>query len=328
MPQSTLAVPLPSCTKATVSVRILLIANPKATTTTPKIRDRLVGMLATGPLRVDVAETGYRGHATVLAGKAVEDRYDVVTVLGGDGTINETVNGLLGNGPAADLPRLAVLPGGSTNVFARALGLPRDPLAAAKPVLAALRAGRHRTIGLGQADSRYFIFCAGLGFDAEVVRAVEAKRAAGSKATPGLFVRATIRQFFSGTDRRVPALSLVRRDYPEQSGLFMMIISNTSPWTYLGPRPLNPNPLAAFNSGLDIFALRRMSTPALLSALGQALVRRVTPPRGQAVLGVHDAREFTLHAQRRVAFQLDGDYLGERDRVSFRSVPEAIRVVI
>jgi diacylglycerol kinase family enzyme len=313
-------------------VRILLIANPKATMTTPATKDRIIALLDDDPLEIEVAETAYRGHATALAGKAVEEGFDAVAVLGGDGTINESVNGILANGPAEHLPPVAVLPGGSTNVFTRALGLPRDPVAAMGPVLAALRAGRHRTVGLGEAtsgdSSRYFVFCAGLGLDAEVIQAVEAQRAMGRRATPGLFVRATIRQFFTGTDRRHPALSLVREGHPAVAGLFLSIVSNTSPWTYLGPLPLNPNPMARFNSGLGLFGLRSMSTPALLSALGQAMLPRTKPPRGRTVVSVHDDTEFTIHGHRPVAFQLDGDYLGERERVSFRSVPEAVRVVI
>lgn len=313
-------------------MRILLIVNPKATTTTPQVRDEVAHVLDGAPLRVDVTETGHRDHATALAREGVLDGYDVIAVLAGDGTINEALNGILGSArrprSATDLPLLAALPGGSTNVFTRALGLPRSPAAAAAAVRTALMAGTHRTVGLGRADSRYFTFCAGFGFDAEVVRAAEARRAAGATATPGLFVRTTTRQFFLGTDRRVPALRLTRADYPEQAGLFMAIISNTSPWTFFGRIPMNPNPLAAFDSGLDIFALRSLSTPSLVSALTQALTRRSAPPAGRRVLSVHDADEFTLHALRPTAFQLDGDYLGERVRVSFRSVPKAIRVVI
>jgi diacylglycerol kinase family enzyme len=310
-------------------VRILLIVNPKATTTTTALRDHVVRLLGDGPSRVEVAETRRRDHATALAAEGVAGGYDVIAVLAGDGTINEAVNGILaGQGTAADLPALAVLPGGSTNVFARALGLPRHPVAAGEALRTALTAGARQTIGLGQADSRYFVFCAGLGFDAEVVRAVEARRAAGSRATPALFVRTTARQFFRGTDRRTPVLRLDGADYPERADMFMSIISNTSPWTYLGPMPLNPNPLATFNSGLDIFGLHSLSTAALLNALTQALARRSAPPRGRHMRCLHDVGEFTLRADRPVGFQLDGDYLGERTRVSFRSVPKAIRVVI
>jgi diacylglycerol kinase family enzyme len=97
---------------------------------------------------------------------------DVVVALGGDGTVNEVVNGLLTDGPKADLPALAVVPGGSTNVFARALGLPTHPFDATGAILEALRAGRTRRIGLGLADDRYFTFNAGLGFDADVVRRI------------------------------------------------------------------------------------------------------------------------------------------------------------
>lgn len=145
----------------------MLIANPKATSTSRRARDILMRAF-TGDLDLVLAETGHRGHATELARQAAVDGYDVVIALGGDGTVNEAVNGLLAEGPSPDLPALAVLPSGSANVFARALGLPDDPIGSTRAVLEALRAGRHRTVGLGTARhpggaERYFTFCAGWG---------------------------------------------------------------------------------------------------------------------------------------------------------------------
>ncbi|GAB3985271.1 hypothetical protein GCM10029978_097660 [Actinoallomurus acanthiterrae] len=94
-----------------------------------------------GEVRLELAETQRRGHATELAEQAVGEGYDVIIALGGDGTVNEAVNGLLANGPSEDLPALAVVPSGSANVFARSLGLPNNALDAAGQVLEALRAG-------------------------------------------------------------------------------------------------------------------------------------------------------------------------------------------
>jgi len=193
-----------------------LIVNPRASSTTQLRRDVIAHALAS-QADLEVVETRYRGHAATLAAAAVADGHGVLFTLGGDGTVNETVNGIVRARPAGgeangQLPALAPLPGGNANVFTRALGLPADPVDATGQIIDALRTGRHRAIGLGLAGDRYFIVNAGLGFDAEVVRAIEGLRARGRVATPTLYVRMTVRQFYCGTDRRRPALTLERTD--------------------------------------------------------------------------------------------------------------------
>ncbi len=310
----------------------MLIANPKATSTSRRARDTLVRTFS-GDLDLVIAETARRGHATDLARRAAEEGYDAVIALGGDGTVNETVNGLLADGPDPALPALAVLPIGSANVFARALGLPGDLVGATRVVREALRAGRHRTVGLGTARhpdgaERYFTFCAGIGLDAEVVREVERRRAAGARADPSLYVRTAVRHFFSGTDRRRPALRLEVPGRAAKEDLFLAFISNTSPWTFMGPLPVNPSPRANFARGLDVFGMRSLDVAPTLGALARMLTARTRPVQGRHVVNVHDATEVTLRSDRPMAFQLDGDYLGERECLTFRSVPKAIRIVI
>jgi len=161
-------------------VRALLIVNPHATSTTPLRRDVIASALSSA-VELDVVQTRYRGHATGLAAQARNDGFGLVLTLGGDGTVNEAVNGILGDaaasaalgGTADDIPALAALPGGNANVFTRAAGLPADPVDATGQVLQALAEGRYRRVGLGLAGDRYFTFHAGLGLDAEVVRAVD-----------------------------------------------------------------------------------------------------------------------------------------------------------
>lgn len=305
----------------------MLIANPKATSTSRRVRDLLVRTFS-GDLDLELAETAHRDHATQLARRAADEYYDVVVALGGDGTVNEVVNGLLAQGPSDGLPALAVLPCGSANVFARALGLSNDPVQATRMILDALRAGRHRTVGLGQADERYFTFCSGLGLDAEVVRVVEELRHSGSRANPALYIRAALRQFFSTSDRRAPALTMERPGLPPARDLFLAIVSNTSPWTYVGRRPVFPSPQADFNSGLDLFGTRRLDTLNTMVMITQMLLPLTDRLRGRHVIDVHDATEITVSSSRPIAFQLDGEYLGERECVTFRSVPKAIRIVI
>jgi diacylglycerol kinase family enzyme len=322
-------------------MRALLVVNPKATTTTVRGRDVLVRALRSEvDLRVEY--TRQRGHAATLARFAVREGFGLLVTLGGDGTVNEAVNGMMAAltepgyggttrdaasaaGTAAGvLPALAVVPGGSTNVFARALGLPKDWAEGTGVILEALREGRTRTIGLGRADGRYFTFCAGLGLDAAVIRRVERARRRGRVSTPNLYLRSTLAQYVLGD--REPAITLERPGEAPESGLSTVIVQNTAPWTYLGDRPVNPNPEASFDLGLDVMAIRALGVPSTARTVTQILSRR-PDPHGKQVLRLHDLNGFTLLMDRPQPFQLDGDYLGEREKVEFTNVPHALRVV-
>jgi len=308
-------------------VRGLLIVNPQATTATGNSANLAIRSLA-GPVDLDVEHTRYRGHARELAATA---RGELVIVLGGDGAVNEAVNGIMGRatetaGPQ-QAPLLAVIPGGGANVFARALGLPVDTAAAIARIREAVEAGRYRTIGLGLAGDRYFTFSAGLGMDAEVVREVERLRAAGRRQTPALFAWAILRRYASGTDRRTPALTLERDGQPATPDLFMTAVTNRSPWTYVRGRALLPVPNPDFNSGLDVLALRKLRASTIVSTVGQMLLIRRRSPRGRHVLTVAGQQALTVRSARPIAFQVDGDYLGETEAVKFQFVPHALRVV-
>jgi diacylglycerol kinase family enzyme len=332
-------------------------------------------------------QTRYRGDATILAATAASDKFGLVMTLGGDGTVNEAVNGLMGgannpgasaagrtgpstgrrtpvtaddgapdhgppdhgppdhgppdhgppdHGPpaealppadAADRPALAALPGGNANVFTRSLGLPADPVDAAARLIEDLTAGRERSIGLGVANGRYFTFNAGLGLDAEVVRAVEGRRADGRSLTPARYLRTALRQYYQVTDRRHPAITITEPAGLCQDAVYLCIVSNSAPWTYLGRRPVNTNPDASFDTGLDLLGFRGLGTIATLRTLRQILTERTEPPRGRSVVAGHDLPAIQLSAARPVAFQLDGEYVGEVEEVQFRSVPRALRVI-
>jgi diacylglycerol kinase family enzyme len=311
-------------------VRALLIVNPHATSTTRLRRDVIASALASA-VKLDIVQTRYRGHATKLAADASQDGCDLVITLGGDGTVNEAVNGILtGTNPNPNTcPALAALPGGSANVFTRALGLPRDPVDAAGQLLHALAQRRERTIGLGLADGRYFTFNAGLGLDAEVVRAVQGLRAHGRTATPSFYVRLALRQFYQYTDRGDPAITIEVARHEPSEPVFLAIISNTAPWTYLGNREVHASPRAGFDTGLDVFALRKLSSAATFSAVGQMLMTRAGGSlRGRQILSRHDQPYVHMRSARPVAFQIDGEYVGERQIASCRSIPGALRVVV
>jgi len=315
--------------------------------------------------KLEISETANRGHAAALACRAMRDGVDVVVALGGDGTVNEVVNGLLTDGVHSGLPALGVVPGGSTNVFARALGLPNDPVEATSVLIDAMAARRTRRIGLGQADDRYFLFTAGLGFDAAVVAAVEGHRRRGRTSTHSLYVRTAVATYFR-QNRRRPQLRLELPDGSELAGLHMALVNNCDPWTYLGDTPISPTPLASFDTGLDLYARTRMGAVGLLVAAGRMVNRRsgsasgVEPAPvpvtadgirrapaalaryvsrlgrrsrapGSARFGAllrHDLAEFILCSDQPMPFQVDGDALENRDRVHFRAIPRAIEVLV
>ena len=321
-------------------MRALLVANPAATTTNRKVRDVLVRALSS-ELDVDVAETEHRGHARDLAAQAAADGVDVVVTLGGDGTVNEAANGLLQQGPGPAVPTLAVVPGGSTNVFSRALGRSRDPVEATGEIMDSLRAGRTRLVSLGTASARteeagtaegwtaprWFVFAAGMGFDADVISRVEAQRARGRRSTGGLYVAAGVNAFVLGRDRRRPPMTLELPGAAPVDGLFLALVSNVSPWSYLGTRPIVPSPEASLDTGLDLFAMGRIGVVRMLHHLRQTMADR-PDARGRGVHRWHDLGELTLTSTRAQGWQLDGDHLGTATALRVRSVPEALRVVV
>ncbi|MFJ3666323.1 diacylglycerol/lipid kinase family protein [Streptomyces sp. NPDC090106] len=322
-------------------MRALLVVNPAATTTSARTRDVLIHALAS-EMKLEAVTTEYRGHARDLARQAADgEDIDLVVALGGDGTVNEVVNGLLHAGPDPErLPRLAVVPGGSTNVFARALGLPNDAVEATGAILGALREGSERTVGMGIASgtpgtedegvpSRWFTFCAGLGFDAGVVGRVEQQRERGKKSTHALYLRQVVRQFLQEPHRRNGTITLQVPGGEPVSDLVLSIVCNTSPWTYLGNRPVYASPKASFDTGLDVLGLSRMSAVAVARYGTQLLASSPERgPHGKHVTSLHDLTEFTLHSKVPLPLQMDGDHLGLRTSVTFTGVRRALRVIV
>ncbi len=218
-------------------MNVLLIVNTSASSVTARARV-VIRKALSADHDVTMVETGRRGHATRLALDAAAVGTDVVVVLGGDGTLNEAANGLAGSETA-----LATLPGGSTNVFARTIGVVDDPIEATGQLLAALSRGAIRRIGLGSVNGRYFLFHVGCGFDAAVVEQVE--RRAGLKRYAGhpLFVYAGFDTWFRHYDRSRPRFAVQFKDGSTVDG-YLCICLNTNPYTYLGSRPLNLAPEA------------------------------------------------------------------------------------
>jgi diacylglycerol kinase family enzyme len=303
-------------------MRAVLIVNPKATATTARGRDVLARALASD-LKLDVVETAHRGHACEIAADAARDGLDLVVTLGGDGTVNEAINGLM-TADTEHRPAYAAVPGGSANVFVRGLGQPEDPVEATSILLESLRTDRRRTIGLGSVNGRYFSFCAGIGYDAEVTALVETRRRDGARSTPGLYVRTAVRHFYDGSTRA--DLSADGIDGEPLHGLQMVVISNTSPWTYWGSRPLRPSPEASFDTGLDLFAMRKMRLVPTLRTLAQMASPDPEGPHGRSVTRRHDLGSLVLTSSAPAALEVDGDHVGDFDRFELISVPKALTI--
>lgn len=306
----------------------MLVVNPKATATSARERDVLVRALGSD-LKVDLCETEHRGHAMEYGEQATAEGYDVVVVLGGDGTINEVVNGLLGSGEWAgrnpNTPALAIVPGGSTNVFSRALGISRDPVEATSEMLEGLRIGQTREVSMGRVNGRWFTFTAGLGLDADAVRRVELARAKGRKSTPSRYTRCAVAAFFA-VDRRHPHLALTVPGEEPVDGLYLGIVSNTSPWTYFRSQPIVLTPEASFDSGLDLMVRSKLGLPGTLWAVGGMFSD--SGIRGRRTAKFTDLAEFRFEADQPVHLQVDGDYIGMCEAADFVAVPDALRVVV
>ncbi len=271
---------------------------------------------------VELVETNRRGHATRFAHDAARRGADVVVGFGGDGTMNEVATGIAGTATA-----LGVLPGGSTNVFARTIGLPNDPVAAVELLAGGIDAGDLRPIGLGQVNGRFFCFHTGVGFDAAVVAAVE--RRASWKRWLGhpLFITAAVTTWLRGYDRRAAHLRVIAAGSVVEDGFFTIVL-NTNPYTYLGNRPLDLSHAATFDRGLVALTFRTMRARTILRSFAGALRGGGVRPAPEIVEQI-DLDHVVIEAiNLPFPYQVDGDYLGETTRLELRHVPAAVRLVM
>jgi diacylglycerol kinase family enzyme len=302
-------------------LRLLLIVNSFASSVTARTTV-LVEQAFSEDYEVQVVETNRRGHATRFARDAAVRGVDVVAALGGDGTLNEVANGL-----ADTEAKLAVLPGGSTNVFARTIGLPNDPVHAAWEVVDALRRGSTKRVGLGVVNGRYFTFHTGIGFDAAVVRQVEKRASVKRWAGHPLFMWAALSTWASGFDRKRPAFVVRLDDAPAVPDGYFAICLNTNPYTYLGNRPLDLSPAATLDRGLVLITFRTLSASAVLGSLGVALRGGGLPDRPY-LQHATDLEHAVVEGEVPFPYQVDGDYLGETRRLEFRHRPEVLSLVL
>jgi diacylglycerol kinase family enzyme len=302
-------------------VRLLLIVNPTASSMTP--RHRLNVQHALGEThRLEVAETTRRGHATRLARNAAREGFDAVVVAAGDGTLNEAANGLVGTGTA-----LAPLPGGSTNVFARSVGVPNSMRPATEALVASLEAHSMRRVGLGSANGRRFLFHAGSGFDAEVIEQVERHAWLKRRLAHPTFAVAAVTTYYRGFDREHPPYRVEVGGETIGDGFFT-IVSNTSPYAFFGVRPLTVTHAAGLERKLALTMFRRLSSGLLLRNALSAMARGRHLEHDDDVVQLADLDSVCLVAQHApFPWQVDGDYLGEVERLEVRYEPDSLTLV-
>ncbi len=303
-------------------MKIVLIANASASSVTARTRVVIQKALSADH-DVELAETARRGHATRIAKGAAAEGADVICVLGGDGTLNEAANGIVGTNTA-----LAPLPGGSTNVFARTLGLPEDPVHATAVTLEALEFDSIRSIGLGSANARYFLFHTGVGYDAAVVEQVEKRGQLKRWAGHSLFAFAAVDTWLRHYDRKNPHFSVDFGDgEPIRDGYFTICL-NTDPYTYLGTRPFHIAPEATLDRPMSVVTVRSMSALRLAQLAASTLRGAGGVSPGRSVDVRADVRSFTITSETPFPYQLDGDYLGEVTSIDFAWEEDALRLVV
>lgn len=312
--------------------RLTLIINPVASSVTRQ-RARMVHSALARAGDVSVVETERREHATELAREAARTGVGAVVVLGGDGAVNEVANGLAGTETA-----LAPLPGGSTNVYARTLGYDRRLSRAVDQLLDTLSAGSPRRLALGLVESesangapvkaRRFCFHAGLGFDAAVVEWVDGRPSFLKRhAASPLFVAGT-----AETWRRTRNLHDLQFDLDLDGetvveGVRFAIVSNTSPYTFLGRRRLLVTPSGPAEGSLALTALTSLTLRALTGAIGSALGTAKKLQHQENVEYRPEVKALILRAKEPVPYQVDGEHLGQAAELRFTCEPESLAVI-
>jgi diacylglycerol kinase family enzyme len=318
---------------AGVKRRMLIIVNPYATTVSDRLRHLVVYALQ-GRFEVDALDTEARGHATELCREAAHEGYDVVVAFGGDGTVNEAANGLLGS-PTP----LTCLPGGSANVFAKMLGIPGELVDATEHLLALADDWCPRRVDLGVvnaegadgalAEDRCFTFASGLGVDASVVERVDANPRLKARLGAYYFTWVALRTFARRYLLKPPRMEVVLAGGDTHPGV-TAIVQNGSPFTYFQNRPIEIADGTTLDSGALCGCVLHRATPLSMPSIGlRAFSARARVSRHRQVTGFSDLTELTVRSadERPLPLQVDGDYVGEVTEARFTIRPRALAVV-
>jgi diacylglycerol kinase family enzyme len=309
--------------------RMLIIVNPYATTVSDRLKNLVVYALQ-GRYQVEAVSTQAQNHATQICREAREEGYDVVVAFGGDGTLNEVANGLAGT----DVP-VSVLPGGSTNVVARTLGIPNDVVDATEHLLELADRFEPRAIDLGTVNERRFVFACGAGLDATAARRVDANPRLKARAGRWFYTWATVSGFYSRY-LRDPIRMRVEVDGAETSEGVTALAQNSDPFTYFGAQPLRVCENAAIDNGtLSLAVLRRATQRDLPTIAARALAARLRVPDHRHIDqfdGVTAVRIESISTDREgrirpIPVQVDGDYIGDHGELDLGIEPGALMVV-
>jgi diacylglycerol kinase family enzyme len=303
--------------------RMLVIVNPYATTVSDRLRNLVVYALQSR-YSVEAIDTEKRDHATGICRDAAREGYDVVVAFGGDGTVNEAANGLVGS----ETP-LTALPGGSTNVWARTLGIPNDVVDATEHLLRMADDFRPLPVDLGRVNGRHFVFAAGVGLDASVVERVDSHPYRKARFGAWYYTLAAVSIF----SRRYLVKPPHVRVHARQRVLdgVTVIVQNSDPFTYFRRRPIRVAEPAGLETGSLAVAVLKSATPLELPTLVPRLLsgRAKTVLRHRQVEGLGELGELRVEAidERPFPVQVDGDYIGEYRAVRFGVSPGALLAV-
>jgi diacylglycerol kinase family enzyme len=307
--------------------RMLIIVNPYATTVSDRLRNLVVYALQ-GRYEVEAVSTEARNHATEIGREVRDHGYDIVVAFGGDGTLNEVANGLAGT----DVP-VSVLPGGSTNVVCRILGIPNDVVDATEHLLALADDWAPRKIDLGKVDERHFVFACGVGIDATVVERVDAHPRLKARAGPYYYSWAALSTFYRKYLYN-PVRVRVEIGGDAAEGV-TAIVQNSDPFTYFASRPVRVCEGVAFDDGtLSVGVLKRATQrdmptliPRLFSATRPAARHRQVEHFDDVTLATVRSISEKDGEPRPFPLQVDGDYIGTRTEVVLRADPDALTII-
>jgi diacylglycerol kinase family enzyme len=292
---------------ATERKRMLVIVNPYATTVSDRLRNLVVYALQ-GRYEVDAVDTEARDHATALTREAAGEGYDVVVAFGGDGTVNEAANGLRGS-----TTPLTCLPGGSTNVYARMLGIPNDIVDATEHLLRIADHWHPREVHLAMVNERRFLFSSGLGLDASVVARVDAHPRLKARFGPYYFAYAGFGEFLGKYAARAPRLEAVADGGAPLPGV-TALIQKGDPYTYFRRIPIHAAEGATLTDPTLAGVMLRSTRPTVMpGVLYRLFSARAKLAGHRQVDGFSGVRELLIRSTdgRAIPLHVDGDYIGD-----------------